>query len=121
MPDPEIRSPLPIARSLDAGSARSERRLLRVQAISGSIFLLFTLVHLANTGIAALGVEAYSDYQHAARRFYQHPLGELGLMAAPWSSMRERPSRAFGGAACAGATDACAVVSIGSPAISCSS
>lgn len=34
----------------------TERRLLQIKALSGLDFLIFTLVHLANKGIAVLDV-----------------------------------------------------------------
>lgn len=61
----------------------SDRQLLRIQAISGSVFLAFTLVHLANTGIASLGLEAYDGFQSVARLAYQNPLVEVGLLLVP--------------------------------------
>lgn len=61
----------------------TERRLLQVQAGSGSIFLVFTLVHLANTGVATLGWDAYDGFQERARGFYQNPLLEVLALALP--------------------------------------
>ena len=61
----------------------TERRLLQVQAVSGSIFFLFTLTHLLNTGVATLGVEAYDRFQELARWFYQNPLLEVLFLALP--------------------------------------
>ena len=61
----------------------TERRLLQIQALSGLVFLFFTLVHLMNTGVAALGVEAYSGFQELARAFYQNPLLEIALLMIP--------------------------------------
>lgn len=61
----------------------TERRLLQIQALSGLGFLIFTLVHLANTGIAVLGVEAYAGFQEIARIFYQNPALEIALLMIP--------------------------------------
>ncbi len=61
----------------------SDRQLLRVQALSGSVFLLFTLVHLANTAAAAFGVEAYESWLASARAIYQLPFVEIGLLMVP--------------------------------------
>jgi succinate dehydrogenase/fumarate reductase cytochrome b subunit len=60
-----------------------DRRLARVQAVSGLVFLLFVTVHVANTMLAAYSPGAYDGYQRAARRLYQFPLLELALVMAP--------------------------------------
>jgi succinate dehydrogenase/fumarate reductase cytochrome b subunit len=61
----------------------SEHKLLQIQAISGCLFLIFTLVHLVNTGVASLGLEAYDEFQEGARSVYQNPLVEVVLLAVP--------------------------------------
>lgn len=61
----------------------STRRLLQIQAISGSAFLLFTLVHLANTGVASLGIPAYDGFMRVARLAYQNPLVEIVALFIP--------------------------------------
>jgi hypothetical protein len=42
-----------------------DRRLARVQAVSGLVFLLFVSVHLMNTMLAAYSPAAYNGYQRA--------------------------------------------------------
>lgn len=61
----------------------TDRRLIQIQALSGTIFLVFVLVHLANTSAATLGVDNYNGFQARARSFYQHPAVELPLLAIP--------------------------------------
>jgi succinate dehydrogenase/fumarate reductase cytochrome b subunit len=63
----------------------TNRRLLQIQAVSGGTFLAFTLLHLANTGVATLGVEAYDGFQERARWLYQNPLIEVLFLALPLS------------------------------------
>ena len=79
-PRPPHRNPAP----------ETERRLLRIQAFSGSIFLVFALVHLANAAMAARGVDAYQGWLGAARTIYQQPIVEIGLLMLPlavhWSA-----------------------------------
>jgi succinate dehydrogenase/fumarate reductase cytochrome b subunit len=53
----------------------------RVQALSGSVFLVFALVHVLNTALAAVSVQTYDTFQTRARAFYQHPLLEVALLA----------------------------------------
>jgi succinate dehydrogenase/fumarate reductase cytochrome b subunit len=65
-----------------AGSA-DDRRLVRVQALSGALFALFLLVHLVNQMLAALGPEVYNGAQRALRRGYQAPPLEIFLVIAP--------------------------------------
>jgi succinate dehydrogenase/fumarate reductase cytochrome b subunit len=57
-------------------------RLARAQAVSGLLFSLFVLVHLANTALAVLGADLYDGFQSTARRIYQWPLLELALLGA---------------------------------------
>ncbi len=61
----------------------SERRLARVQAVSGLLFLAFVAVHLVNLMLAARSPAAYNGFQRALRPLYQFPPLELGLVAAP--------------------------------------
>lgn len=60
-----------------------ERVLIRVQAVSGSLFLMFLALHLSNVLIAPLGVDAFNAYQTTLRQFYQHPLVEIAVLMAP--------------------------------------
>lgn len=64
-----------------ADAARA-RRLIRVQAISGLVFLSFELVHLVNTTLGAAGEGAYDGYQRVARVAYQFPVIELVVLGA---------------------------------------
>jgi len=61
----------------------TERRLLKTQALSGTVFLFFTLIHLTNTGIAALGIDAYDGFMVNARAVYQNPLIEITALLIP--------------------------------------
>ena len=61
----------------------SEKALIRAQAISGLIFALFLVLHLANTAAAALGQDVYDTYMGIARLYYQSPLVEIvGVLGA---------------------------------------
>lgn len=60
-----------------------DRRLVRVQALSGAVFALFLLVHLFNQMLAALGPAVYDGAQRALRRGYQAPPLEIFLVIAP--------------------------------------
>ncbi len=70
--------------------AARDRRLLRIQAMSGAVFLVFVLVHLGNTTAAAAGFAAYSGWLESARRIYQYPVVEIGGLVVPlfvhWSA-----------------------------------
>lgn len=57
---------------------------MRTQRISGLLFLIFLVLHLANTATAALGPDAYNGFQAVARRLYQHPLYESLLILVPF-------------------------------------
>jgi succinate dehydrogenase/fumarate reductase cytochrome b subunit len=57
--------------------------VIRVQRLTGLAFLVFLLVHLANTWLAVLGPDTYDGYQRFARTAYQHPLYELFLILTP--------------------------------------
>lgn len=61
----------------------TDRTLIRVQATSGAVFLVFTLVHLANTASAVGGPAAYDAFQRGARAVYQIPLLEILGIALP--------------------------------------
>jgi succinate dehydrogenase/fumarate reductase cytochrome b subunit len=61
----------------------ADRRLARLQAISGLVFLAFVTVHLLNLMLAARGPAAYNGFQRALRPVYQYPLLEIALIAAP--------------------------------------
>lgn len=67
----------------EGAGAVSEARWRRIQAISGLLFLLFTLVHVVNTSLAAISPAAYDGFQRVARGVYQYPLVEFGLIFAP--------------------------------------
>ncbi len=110
-------APLPTRPDRDP---EADRRLLRVQALSGSVFLLFALVHLANAALAARGVGAYQGWLGAARTIYQQPIVELGLLMLPLAVHR-RVSCACGGTASDAATAAFARDCIDTAAGSCSS
>jgi succinate dehydrogenase/fumarate reductase cytochrome b subunit len=45
--------------------------LRRVQALSGIVFLVFLLLHLGNTALAAFGQAPYDGAQRVLRKFYQ--------------------------------------------------
>ncbi len=63
--------------------AIDDRRLLRVQALSGALFAVFLLVHLVNQMLAALGPVVYDGAQRVLRRGYQAPPVEIALVLAP--------------------------------------
>jgi len=60
----------------------SDAQLLRVQCVTGCLFGLFVLVHLANLAAAPLGADAYNSFQRTARAVYQFPLLEIGMLGA---------------------------------------
>jgi succinate dehydrogenase/fumarate reductase cytochrome b subunit len=55
---------------------------VRAQAVSGLLFSLFVVIHLANTALAVLGADLYDGFQSTARGIYQWPLLELALLSA---------------------------------------
>jgi succinate dehydrogenase/fumarate reductase cytochrome b subunit len=59
------------------------RMVLRVQRLSGLVFLCFLLVHLVNTSLAIFGPDTYNGYQRFARSIYQHALYEGLLLFTP--------------------------------------
>ncbi|XOV86084.1 MAG: hypothetical protein ACFHX7_14060 [Pseudomonadota bacterium] len=66
-----------------AAGQNIERRLSRVQAVAGSLFFLFLVMHLSNIAIAPLGAEAFNGYQAKLRKIYQQPILELVLVILP--------------------------------------
>ena len=60
-----------------------ESRLVAAQAVAGMLFLVFLVLHLGNTLLAAFGPETYNSYQRAVRQIYQHPFFELVLVVGP--------------------------------------
>lgn len=83
--DPSLPAPPPAAppaRNARA-DAEADRRLLRVQALSGAVFLVFVIAHLGNTIAAARGIDAYAGWLGAARSLYQHPVVEIGGLVVP--------------------------------------
>lgn len=64
-------------------TAGREEALVRVQAIAGGLFSVFLLLHMGNTLLGMAGPEIYNGVQRVIRRFYQHPVGELGLVFLP--------------------------------------
>lgn len=61
-------------------AAFPERRLLRLQAISGLIFAVFLLLHLVNVMVSAFGPDLYDAFQVQVRPLYQNPVVELPLL-----------------------------------------
>ncbi|MCX4242074.1 hypothetical protein [Paraliomyxa miuraensis] len=58
----------------------SERRLMRLQAISGLVFSAFLLLHLTNVMLSAFGPGLYDAFQIRIRPIYQFPLFEIGVL-----------------------------------------
>ena len=56
--------------------------LKRIQAITGIVFFLFLIFHLANTWLAAMGIATYDSVQAALRSFYQFAPVEALLLDA---------------------------------------
>lgn len=71
------------ADSMGRPGAARERRWGRIQAASGLAFGAFVALHLANQWLALLGPEVYDGAQARARAVYQHPAGEVALVALP--------------------------------------
>ncbi|MEH6571349.1 MAG: hypothetical protein V7709_19865 [Halioglobus sp.] len=61
----------------------TESKLVIAQAVAGSLFFVFLVLHLSNTLLAPLGPEIYNDYQRSIRQIYQHPLLEWVLVIGP--------------------------------------
>jgi succinate dehydrogenase/fumarate reductase cytochrome b subunit len=57
-----------------------DRRLLRLQAISGLAFAVFLSLHLLNVMASALGPGLYDAFQVRIRPLYQFPLVEVGVL-----------------------------------------
>lgn len=60
-----------------------ESRLRRAQAIAGSLFAIFVLLHLSNIALAPLGIEIFNGYQQTIQKFYQQPVIELLIVLGP--------------------------------------
>ncbi len=61
----------------------AEKTLIKLQAISGLVFALFLLLHLANSAAAMLGQGRYDQFQRAVRHYYQFPAIEIaGVLGA---------------------------------------
>lgn len=63
--------------------SKLEQRLVRAQAIAGSLFAIFLLFHLSNVAVAPFGANVFNEYQRALRSFYQYPLIELAIVVLP--------------------------------------
>ena len=61
----------------------TEKRLIAVQAIAGSLFAVFVMLHLSNIAIAPFGIDVFNEYQRTIRKFYQYPLIELLIVIGP--------------------------------------
>ena len=60
-----------------------ESRLKQAQAIAGSLFAIFVLLHLSNIFLAPFGSDTFNEYQRHIRQFYQFPLVELVIVILP--------------------------------------
>ena len=60
-----------------------ENVLIRVQAVSGTMFMVFLVLHLANTVFAAFGHDVYNAVQTVLQGFYQQPVFELVFVFLP--------------------------------------
>jgi len=69
--------------AMKVDSTNIESRLVVAQAVAGTLFLVFLVLHLSNTFLAVFGPEAYNGYQRAVRQIYQYPLLELLLVIGP--------------------------------------
>jgi succinate dehydrogenase/fumarate reductase cytochrome b subunit len=76
-------TPVPIAAPVLRVSALSAATLVRLQAASGLVFVVFAGLHLLNTALGAFGADAYNGFQRALRPLYQHPLVELASILVP--------------------------------------
>ena len=54
----------------------------RLHYISGVTLALFTLIHLANHLLGLWGINAYTEFMHAARTIYRNPVIEFVLLLA---------------------------------------
>jgi succinate dehydrogenase/fumarate reductase cytochrome b subunit len=57
-----------------------DRRLMRLQAISGLAFATFLSLHLFNVMLSGLGPGLYDAFQVRVRPLYQFPLIEIGVL-----------------------------------------
>jgi len=69
--------------ALPESKATLEPILRRIQAIAGSLFGVFVLLHLSNIALAPFGIDRFNQYQQTIRAFYQYPLVEIGLVLGP--------------------------------------
>jgi succinate dehydrogenase/fumarate reductase cytochrome b subunit len=60
-----------------------DRRLRAAQSLSGLIFAVFLLLHLANQMSATLGPSAYDRVQGELRALYRTPFVEVALVLSP--------------------------------------
>ncbi len=58
----------------------SDKPIIRIQAISGLVFAVFLVLHLANMCAALFGQAAYDGFMSAMRWYYQSPLVELSAV-----------------------------------------
>lgn len=65
---------------LHAAATFSERRLMRLQALSGLVFATFLLLHLVNVMVSALGPGLYDAFQLQVRPLYQSPVLEIPVL-----------------------------------------
>ncbi len=88
-----------------APSKDRDRKLLRLQAISGLVFAVFLSLHLLNVMASVFGPGLYDAFQVRIRPLYQFPLFEVGVLfsslllhiAAGVMRIRQRPrSRDWG-------------------------
>lgn len=78
-----------------------DRKLARIQALSGLVFAAFLCVHLLALFASAFGPDRYEAVQHATRVVYRSPLYEVLLLLLPLVvhivvgvlRMRRRPDR----------------------------
>ncbi|MCA9708461.1 MAG: hypothetical protein KDK70_21605 [Myxococcales bacterium] len=61
-------------------ASTGERRLLRLQALSGLAFQAFLVLHLVNVMVSAFGPGLYDALQLQIRPVYQNPVVEVGLL-----------------------------------------
>lgn len=66
-----------------SGFRLSSAQLVRAQAVSGSLFFIFLILHISNTLIAPFGYETYNHYQSLLRGIYHHPAFELTFVVLP--------------------------------------
>ena len=57
-----------------------EKTLIRAQAISGLVFAVFLVLHLANFAVALFGQAAYDAFMRVARYYYRFPLFEIAAV-----------------------------------------